>query len=459
MLNQLLPRPSALACLILLSHASSASLAAPAVPPSADLTELRHQLEELRQQYEARLRAMEERLSIAEQRTSAPAPQAATMPLETPTASANAFNPQVSLILSGGYSHLKQDPDHWKISGFVPGGEIGPGPRGFNLGESELGLYANVDPWFYGGLNLAVSPDNEVSAEEAFIQTTALPYGLRLKAGRFFSGIGYLNEQHAHTWDFVDSPLAYQAFLGSQLAQDGAQLKWLLPTDRFIELGAEVGRGAAFPGSERRAKGAGTTAFYAHTGGDWNDSSNWRAGVSYLLSRPQDRTWQDNEASPAPVTNAFSGDSRLWILDGVWKWAPYGNATRTNFKLQGEYFHRVEKGLLTFDVDGSANTDAYRSAQSGWYLQGIYQFMPAWRVGLRHDQLDSGSVDYASNSVFLTQPDFKPRRTSLMLDWSLSEFSRWRVQLAQDRARQDSRDTQVFLQYQMSLGAHGAHGY
>jgi len=47
----------------------------------------------------------------------------------------------------------------------------------------------------------------------------------------------------------------------------------------------------------------------------------------------------------------------------------------------------------------------------------------------------------------------------LMLDFSPSEFSRVRLQLARDRARGGFTDTQWFLQYQMSLGAHGAHTY
>jgi hypothetical protein len=34
-----------------------------------------------------------------------------------------------------------------------------------------------------------------------------------------------------------------------------------------------------------------------------------------------------------------------------------------------------------------------------------------------------------------------------------------RLQFAQDRARQGRIDNQLILQYQMSLGAHGAHGY
>lgn len=46
-----------------------------------------------------------------------------------------------------------------------------------------------------------------------------------------------------------------------------------------------------------------------------------------------------------------------------------------------------------------------------------------------------------------------------MLDYNPSEFSRVRLQLSQDRARENQTDNQFFLQYQMSLGAHGAHGY
>ena len=46
-----------------------------------------------------------------------------------------------------------------------------------------------------------------------------------------------------------------------------------------------------------------------------------------------------------------------------------------------------------------------------------------------------------------------------MLDFTPSEFSRLRLQLAQDRSREGVTDKQVFLQYQMSLGAHGGHSY
>ncbi len=177
-----------------------------------------------------------------------------------------------------------RDPASYRIAGFMPAGdEVGPGRRGFDLGESELTLSANVDPYFYANLTASLTGDNTVSVEEAYVKTLALPAGLSLKAGRFFSGIGYLNEVHSHAWDFVDQPLVYQAMFGGQLAQDGAQLKWLAPTDLFIELAAETGDGARIPRARGwRGNGLNGGALLAHLGNDIGDSASWRAGISWL---------------------------------------------------------------------------------------------------------------------------------------------------------------------------------
>jgi hypothetical protein len=332
--------------------------------------------------------------------------------------------------------------------------------RGFGLTESELGIAANVDQLFYGAMNFSIHPDDTVSTEEAFVQTTSLPQGLTLKAGRWFSGIGYLNEQHAHTWDFVDAPLAYAAFLGGQFNNDGMQLRWLAPTDTFVEVGAELGRGAAYPGTGRDKNGSGASAIFAHVGGDVGFSNSWRAGLSFLTTAPQGQQWNDiNATTGAAVTNSFSGSSKLWIVDGVWKWAPNGNATVTNFKLQGEYLRRTQDGSLTYDANAAAATGSYAATQSGGYLQGIYQFAPYWRVGLRTERLNAGTVDYGSNNPKLLRPDYAPARNALMFDYNPSEFSRIRLQFAQDKSRVGVTDNQIFLQYQMSLGAHGAHKF
>jgi hypothetical protein len=271
--------------------------------------------------------------------------------------------------------------------------------------------------------------------------------------------VGYLNPQHAHTWDFVDNPLAYQAMLGTQYGDDGVQLHWLTPTDQYLELGAELGRGRSFPGGDNGGNGAGMAAFTAHTGGDIGASHNWRAGVSVLTAKASGQSLSLSDASDPLQGFTFDGRTRVWVIDGVWKWAPEGNATHTSFKLQGEYLRSTRSGSLGYELAGAAVTDRYRAEQSGWYLQGVYQFMPRWRLGLRTERLSPGAPDYGSKPASLADSGHQPRKSSVMLDFSASEFSRVRLQFARDQSREGTADNQLSLQYQMSLGAHGAHGY
>jgi hypothetical protein len=297
--------------------------------------------------------------------------------------------------------------------------------------------------------------------ENAYVQTSALGNGFNLKMGRFFSGLGYLNEVHAHAWDFVDQPLVYRTFWDNQLGEDGVQLKWLAPADTFIELGAELGRGRGYPGTDRQDNnGAGAGALYLHLGDDIGASHSWRAGLSVHQTKRVDAT-----SEAFGVSNSFGGDSRSTGLDFVWKFAPNGNSSVTNFKLQGEYFQRTENGELTYDTTATLpnfpKTDSYRVSQSGWYLQSVYQFMPRWRAGLRYDQLNSGNAEVGTSLInnIPASYDYTPTRTTLMLDYSPSEFSRLRLQLAQDQSRQGLGDNQLFMQYVMSLGAHGGHSF
>src|SRR5256885_5539171 len=370
----------------------------------------------------------------------------------------NAFNPDISLILQGTAARSSQNPDDYQLTGFAAtGGEVGPARRGFSLGESELFITSNVDPYFRGQLAASLTPQDTLEVEEAFFQTLALGRGFTLKGGRFLSSVGYQNQIHQHAWDFQDAPLAYKAFLGGRLDDDGVQLRWVAPTDLLVELGTELGQGRTFPGTAPNKNGTGLWTAFAHAGGDIGASTAWRTGLSYVRTSPQDRAVPDMDALG---TQSFTGRSNLWIADFILKWAPGGNPTVTNFKLQGEYFRRKESGDLNFN---NVNSGDYSSRQSGWYLQGIYQFMPQWRVGYRYDRLSHGSV---SNGLGLTAADspllltdYNPTRNTLMLDWSPTEFSRIRLQLASDKSRFGVTDRQVLLQYIYSLGAHGAHTF
>ncbi|HEY6093943.1 MAG TPA: TonB-dependent receptor [Gallionellaceae bacterium] len=409
---------------------------------------------------DADLQSLREQVRQLEQRVqdieSQPAPAPATAP-----SGSNAFNPDISLILAGTYGRLGEDPSV-PATGFAMSPNNSGYSRSFSLKESELGISASIDPQFRGFATIALAPEGGSSVENAFVQTTALGNGLNLKMGRYFSGLGYLNEQHAHAWDFMDQPLVYRTLWDNQLGEDGVQLKWLAPTDTFVELGAELGRGRGYPGTDNAdSNGAGSQVLFAHVGDDIGVSSSWRAGVS--LHQTHRVNAVSNNVPDLPGTaggtsNSFSGDSRTAGLDFVWKYAPDGNATVTNFKLQAEYFQRTEDGMLTYN---STTTDSYRITQSGWYVQGVYQFMPRWRVGLRYDQLNAGNAEVGallSGSV-ISDYYYTPTRNTLMFDFSPSEFSRLHLQLAQDRSREGLTDNQLFVQYIMSMGAHGAHQF
>lgn len=465
-----------------------------------DLRLLRDEIARMRQTYEQRIDALEQRLVAAETTAGKAAAQAsaaenaaaragatAPPPAAARTASAaNAFNPEISLVLGGTYTKQSmnpanyngennQNPRNYHIHGFVPSlGEIAPPRKGFGLGESELTFAANIDPHWRGQLTFAL-PGEGAEVEEAFIQSLGFDHGATLKAGRFLSGVGYLNGQHAHTWDFADAPLAYKAFFANQLRSDGVQVKWVAPTDLFVEVGAEAASGGAFPSTDKNKSGTTLGALFAHVGGDIGISQTWRAGVSALTTSPRDREWRDIDSTNTAVQNRFNGKSRMWIADGVWKWAPGGNAAERSLTLQGEYFRRRENGSLTYDFANAslgAATGGYRSIQSGGYGQAVYRFRPAWRVGYRYDRLDSGSV--GNQLVALgtrAAADFpllsahKPTRHSFMFDYATSEFARFRIQFARDDVRYDFtnnralRDNTVWLQYVVSLGTHGAHRY
>lgn len=442
----------------------------------ADLAELRAQLRQLKESYEQRIATLEQKLAQTQQtaaRAEENSVRAAAAP--APRTGAGAFNPEISLILSGNYTNLSKKPGERRLQGFVPGGgEASPETRSFHLGESELAISANIDHLFRGNMRLAVTPDNKVELEEASIQTLGLGNGFNVKAGRFLSGIGYQNERHPHEWDFSGAPLPYQAFFGNALGMDGMQARWLAPTPFFLEFGAEAARARSFPAAdEERSKNGGMSgALFAHVGNDVGPSHSWRAGVSYFRTRPDERSFEDplvTDSNGDLLKNNFAGRSRTWVIDGLWKWAPNGDASRTYVKLQGEYFRRSEDGALTYDVNNTllgTQTGNYRTRQSGYYAQAVWQFMPRWRVGYRYDRLDSGTTSLAlvdsgaiawSNVPVLAS--YKPQRHTLMTDWSPSEFSRIRLQFAQDKTRPDATDNQVWLQYVMSLGAHGVHKF
>jgi len=381
------------------------------------------------------LKAAQQESAVAAVAAPAPAPS-------TAASSGNAFNPAISVILNGTYAHHSLDPDAYVRAGFPLVGEAGPGEQGFSLGESEIALSANVDDKFYGQLVASLEDEDgetRVNIEEAYIDTSALPQGFSLRAGRFFSNVGYLNSHHAHTDSFTDRPLAYQAFLGNQYGDDGMQLRYVPALDFFLEFSGELLRGDEFPSGGATHSGVGARTFAVHAGGDVGIESSWLAGFSVL----------DTDVEHG--ADGFEGSERLYLADLTWKWAPNGNTKDGGVTLRGEYIHEDRDGRF-FDPADPGLAQPWDGTRSGAYLEGVYRIDRRWDAGYRYDRLwadDSGP--YAS--------DFDPRRHTVELTWRNSEFALVRLQLSHDEPRQDRDDDAVYLQYQMNFGAHGAHKF
>ena len=446
---------------------------------AADLAAIKAQLNTLQHDYGAKIHALESRLAKAEAdakaaraaaadanksaSTAQATAQTATItadqstaalqqaiadnaPPPPPPASNNSFNPGIAAVLNGFYVASSHDTQKTQIRGFATGDEAGLPLRGFSLGESEVSLAANIDPFLSGFLDFSMKDDNSLSVEEAYIQTKDLPYGLSLKAGRFLSGIGYLNERHSHDWSFSDAALPYRAFLNSQYGDDGLQVRWLAPTDQFLEFGAEIFRGDAYPAAGARNTGMGTYTAFVHTGNDINDSSSWLAAASYLHSDAMGREYNDS---------LFNGRTDLGILSAVYKWAPGGNPTVRNLSLTTEIFYDQQSGR--YEVSDGPLLPVNQSRWGG-YVQGDYQFMPQWSFGLRYAMLGTDKVPLALTGTDLDDFGHTGNAETALLEFDTSEFGRFRAQYTHDEAGLKPND-EILFQFTVIYGPHGAHRY
>lgn len=389
---------------------------------------------------------------------------------------AQSFNPDMSVIVDmyyhaddseEGISHILEE-----MSGF---GHVHSGEEehhhgvedGFNLRHLELQLSATADPYFKGSAIAAVSEES-AELETAEMETTCLPYGLKLRGGKFFSDFGYINAQHSHQWDFVDQPLIYKLTLGDHGLNDkGLQLSWLAPTPFYLMAGVEAFQGDGE--SEQMFNYIGADPLPTHDGP--------RIGVGWLKVSPN---LPGNHALQVGIFGAsgkhqeahdgdgdgtedhwLDGDSSFWGADVVYKYnapAAYGQG---DVVVQGEYFNRRKAlDVVAHDLAPALVGNSRTDDQDGYYVQAVYGFLPRWRAGLRWEQVgltsDSDLPDGTSESYGSSY------RTGAMLDFTPSEFSRLRLQVSQGAYETPDGNegvTEVYVQWMLSLGAHAAHKF
>jgi hypothetical protein len=171
-----------------------------------------------------------------------------------------------------------------------------------------------------------------------------------------------------------------------------------------------------------------------------------QAGVSIGRSRSH------QEADAAD--NVYDG--RTWFLGTDWIWRydsarPYGEGDLT---VQAEYIYRSK----SLDLVSAANPQNTTAHQDGLYAQVVYGIGPRWTVAGR---LDAAGLRNRVHSLSTTMDLGATTRYSANATFNPTEFSRLRVQYNHARGPGDSptRVHQIYVQFQMSLGVHGAHAF
>lgn len=154
----------------------------------------------------------------------------------------------------------------------------------------------------------------------------------------------------------------------------------------------------------------------------------------------------------------FIGKNDLYAVDFRYNLAPTGNAHEKEVTLQSEYLLRHEEGTYR-DANAEIEEVRLKNDARGWYLQATYKFQSQWRAGARISELVPAEVPSELVGSPLDSDGFNPKTSSVMMDWSHSEFSRVRIQYNREDLVKDQQDQQWIIQYIVSLGAHGAHLY
>jgi hypothetical protein len=340
--------------------------------------------------------------------------------------------------------------------------------RGFNLNYGEMSLYSVVDPYFDLFAVLHMTPDH-AGLEEAYMTTRKLPYGFRIKAGKFLSGIGRINDQHEHTWDFADRPLVSQAFFGEEgLNEIGAQITWVAPIDLYLMLSAEILNGdnevsfgtAGFsdPGGNvniQNNSGPGLIVGYVRSAFDLGDAT-FLTGLSYAHGTTRaDKGFSGTEGVASAIdgtTNIANGNITVkYILDPI-----------RSISFQSEYFYRLTDGKI-YDRDSSnkIQTSTLNKHQAGFYSQLAAKLDLSWRIAVRYDLINLNEV-YINTGGINIPTDLT--RYSAMIEYNPTEFSRLRLQLNHDLSKYIAVLThepysEIILQFNVAIGAHGAHPF
>lgn len=299
----------------------------------------------------------------------------------------------------------------------------------------EIAAFAPVDPTFDAMLALAGHDEEgktEIELHEAYISSSKVIPRTRFKVGRFFLGVGRLNQFHVHDWPFTHAPKSHTTFFSEEgVADTGIEFGHLLATETPIDIVVGVTNGWHYGHTTTGGRRPKTATHYLHPTLflDMGDSSGWLLGASYL-----GRTDDD------------SVQTRLSGFDVTYK---KRNGKTISRLFQTENYHRVQTSSTT-----ALNEDV------GGYLYGEMAVgEEGWATGLR--------LDWFSN-LSLTDGAGETRRNfdygaAPTVTYRTSEFSFLRASYfcgVETKAGDENRiEQRIDLQLVALIGTHPSHDF
>ncbi|MBI4056282.1 MAG: hypothetical protein HY399_01900 [Elusimicrobia bacterium] len=337
--------------------------------------------------------------------------------------SLSAFNPAMGIALDTVYHHTANKGNYL-------------------FRAAELNLGAPIDPFLKGWAILTGSPDG-VEVEEAALETTALPYNLKIRGGRLFAALGRLAHFHDHELPVIDRPRSLDTFLDGETQGDGVEASLLLPTPFYLN--ATVGAFNKIGAENTRADNAVPRSLYEFT---------------YLGRLNTYADLGDDHSIELGMNTAWT--PKRFVTDGTGM-EVRGNTWRTVHGADLTYrYHPTRGGLYRGIVWG---TEVFQNDEQRFNLTTM---MPRERVkahsGFSHIQLKMGRHWRPGVLVDLTedldQPSQITRTYSGFLTYDLTEFQRLRFvySYVTDNVPGNPRNNIVGLQWTGVLGYH-VHGF
>ncbi|MGQ9571545.1 MAG: hypothetical protein ACUVUQ_12080 [Thermodesulfovibrionales bacterium] len=391
----------------------------------------------------------------------------------------NKFNPDISLIVDMAFisSDIKDESrSHLEIPEFMdhpPHSHINKN-RGLYLNYLELAFVAPVDPFFDFAAIMTLAPEHGIELEEVYADTKFLPSGFGLRLGKFKSAALRHNQKHAHNWDFYDSPLIYDALLGSEgLSDVGLRLTYTLPLDTFIQIGSEVYQGASDEAVSFNADGfvfgkeeieptAKPALFTGFLKGSFDFGNNvflLGAAIMYGQSNLLHSHHHEDEEVEEPDQAINADGTIIYGFEATYK---YIIDSYRYLSFEGEYISRIIDGdLLKMDENKDVSRFKLNKTNSGTYSQLLFKFDSQWRTGIRVDYLfpakikiDGSKEEKAADRLY---------KISYMIEYYFTEFSRFRLQYNYDHSRYFEERLLPIQEFIFSLnfavGPHGAHAF